>query len=100
MSTSLIDRYNDATAEETFRKRALMALVEAAVGNVGEAVGSIAADKRTAFARAVIADPTGQLAAVMFLIVADGTDENTSDTALRTRVGNLWNAFSGVRGGE
>ena len=99
MSAGLLTRHDD-TQQADFRKRVMVALVEAAIGNVGEATGTVGADKRSAFAKAVIDNPTAHLDHAVLLTVADGTDNASSDAAIRTRVGNLWNAFAGVRAGE
>lgn len=99
MAADLIGRFND-TQDTAFRQRVLVALVEAAIGNVGAAVGSVASDKRTEYARAVIASPHAHVDQAVLLVVADGTGPSTTDADVRTRVGNLWDAFSGVRSGE
>lgn len=99
MAADLIGRYTD-TQDPDFRHRVLVALVEAAIANVGEAVGTVASDKRAAFARAVISNPSSQLDQACLLVVADGTGGASTDAVIRARCGGLWNAFAGVRGGE
>lgn len=99
MSAGLQTRYDD-TQNPDFRQRVLIALVEAAIGNVGEVVGTIASDKRAAFAKAVIDNPPAHLDHAVLLAVANGTDNASSDATIRTRLGDLWNAFAGVRAGE
>ena len=99
MSAGLQTRFTDSQ-DPDFRQKVLIALVEAAVGNVGEATGTVAADKRTDFARAVIANPLAHLEHACLLAVADGTDNASADAAIRTRLANLWNAFAGVRAGD
>lgn len=90
-----------ASLDSEFRKRVLIALVGAAIGNVGSPIGGgTGADKRTAFARDVIADPQAHLEQAMLMVVQDGTDQVSSDAQITARVGGLWDAFSGVRGGE
>lgn len=101
MAADLIGRYND-TQNADFRNKVLVALVEAAIGNVGEplAPGGIGSDKRTDYARQVLASPMSHIDRVCLAVVADGTGPASSDADIRTRVGNLWNAFAGVRTGE
>jgi hypothetical protein len=100
MSAALLSRFDD-TQNGDFRKKVAVAMVEAAINNVGEAIATgVDADKRTAFAKAVIDNPLAHLEHVLLAVVADGTDNASTDAAIRTRVGNLWNAFAGVRTGE
>lgn len=99
MSAALLTRYVDAQDPE-FRQKVLIALVEAAINNVGAASSGTASDKRTTFAKLVIDNPIAHLEHACLMAVADGTDNAATDAAIRTRIGNLWDAFSGVRAGE
>lgn len=100
MAATLIGQYQD-TQDQDFRHKVLVALVSAAIGNVGAAIGGgTAADKRTQYARAVIANPSAQLDQAVLLVVTDGTGTASSDAVINDRIGGLWDALSGVRAGE
>lgn len=99
MSATLAERYNDAVEDQEFQHKVLVALVEAAINNVAPSATE-GDNKRSTFAKSVIDSPLSHLSHVAMLVVADGTDNTATDAAIRTRVGDLWNAFSGVRDGD
>src|SRR5689334_15677838 len=100
MSATLIQRYLDADKDEQLLKKVTVALVTGALGNIGEAVGTVGATKRTTYAAQVLANPKGMAQIAIFAVVSDGTDNTASDANIQTRVNNLWNGLSGVRSGE
>jgi hypothetical protein len=80
-----------------FKDKVTVSMLKVAITVQAESSGVVNHNNRSAFARAVLADPLRFTPSVALAIVSDdSTGINATDAAIDTRMTAIWDALSGV----